>query len=71
MMRDKKFHLEQNAHNLDVIKQGNILLDIAHKAMSNVKFLGSEDMYCVGEAKDRIERAMANRDNVQKDWWLT
>jgi len=67
-MRDKRFHLENNAHNKDVVKQGEILLNIARKAMSNVKFLGNEDMYCVCEAIDLIDRATANRTNLRRDW---
>jgi len=70
MKRDKRFHLEDNGHNYDVCYQGETLLEIAHKAMSNIKFLGNEDMYCVCEAIDLIERAMANRDNLRRDWIL-
>lgn len=70
MARDKRFHIEDTDYDRDIVEQGETLLGIAHKAMSSVKFLGTEDMYCVGEAIDLIERAMANRDNLRYDWVL-
>ena len=70
VIRDKRFHITDTPHDRDVIKQGEILLNIAHKAMSNVKFLGSQDMYCLCEAIDLIRRSMANRQNVRHDWMM-
>jgi len=70
MARDKRFHIENNSHNHDVAKQGDILLNIAHKAMISVKFLGNEDMHCICECIELIERAQANRQNLRYDWFL-
>ena len=67
-MRDKRFHIQDTPHGKEVLKQGDILLDIAGQALANVKFLGSADMYTITEAITLIDRATANRTQVRRDW---
>ena len=68
MAKDKRFHIQDTPHNKEVLRQGDILLGIAHKALTNVKFLGSTDMYCITDAIALVDRALANRIQARRDW---